>query len=161
MKYIIDSGLVKTRSYSPLVGLDILNIQPISQAQARQRSGRAGREGPGACYRLYTENTFTTLKENTEPEILRCPLTSVVLELLAMGVTDLLTFDYMSPPSEEGLITALEQLCMLGCIEGGSNGESMRLTRLGRIISHFPLEPSLARAIVLAPVSHSIYCNIL
>ena len=89
--------------------------------------------------------------------MLRCPLTSVVLELLAMDVTDLLTFDYISPPSEEGLVSALEQLCVLECIERDGDDGRIRLTRLGRIISYFPLEPCLARAIVLAAhVSHSI-----
>ena len=151
VRYVVDPGLVKARGYSPLVGLDILSVQPTSQAQARQRAGRAGREAPGACYRLYTENTFSKLRENTEPEILRCPLTSVVLELLAMGVADLLTFDFMTPPSEEGLVAALEQLCVLGAVEGG--GEGVRLTGLGRKMSHFPLEPSLSRTILLAPVS--------
>lgn len=149
---VIDPGLVKARGYNPLVGLDILSVQAISQAQARQRAGRAGREAPGSCYRLYTEHTFAELRENSEPEILHCPLTSVVLELLAMGVADLLTFDFMSAPSEEGLVSALEQLCHLGAVEGGG-GEGVRLTELGQRMAHFPLEPGLAKAILLAPVS--------
>ena len=148
---VIDTGLVKARGYNPAMGLDILSVQPVSQAQARQRAGRAGREAPGSCYRLYTEQTFSELRENTEPEILHCPLTSVVLELLAMGVTDLLTFDFMCAPSEEGLVSALEQLCQLGAVEGGG-GEGMRLTDLGWKMSRFPLEPGLAKAILLAPV---------
>ena len=152
---VIDPGLVKARGYNPLIGLDILSVQPVSQAQARQRAGRAGREGPGYCYRLYSEHTFSELRENTEPEILRCPLTSVVLELLAMGVSDLLTFDFLSAPSEEGLVSALEQLCQLGGVEGGGGGggEGVRLTGLGWKMSWFPLEPSLSKAILLALVS--------
>ena len=149
---VIDPGLVKARGYNPLVGLDILCVQPTSQAQARQRAGRAGRETPGTCYRLYTEQTFTDLRENSVPEILRCPLTSVVLELLAMGVTDLLTFDFMSAPSEEGLVSALEELCQLGAVEGAGR-EGVVLTDLGRRMAHFPLEPSLTKAILMAPVS--------
>ena len=149
---VIDPGLVKARGYNPLVGLDILCVQPTSQAQARQRAGRAGREAPGTCYRLYTEQTFTDLRENSVPEILRCPLTSVVLELLAMGVTDLLTFDFMSAPSEEGLVSALEELCQLGAVEG-TGREGVVLTNLGRRMAHFPLEPSLTKAILMAPVS--------
>ena len=149
---VIDTGLVKARSYNPLIGLDILCVQATSQAQARQRAGRAGREAPGSCYRLYTEQTFAELRESSEPEILRCPLTSVVLELLAMGVSDLLTFDFMSAPSEEGLVVALEQLCHLGAVEGGE-GEGVRLTELGRRMARFPLEPGLAKAILLATVS--------
>lgn len=158
MTCVIDPGLVKARGYNPLVGLDILSVHPVSQAQARQRAGRAGREAPGYCYRLYTESTFSELRENTQPEILRCPLTSVVLELLAMGVNDLLTFDFLSAPSEDGLVSALEQLCQLGGVEGGGGGEGggVRLTELGWKMSQFPLEPSLAKAILLAPVSVSV-----
>ena len=159
MTCVIDPGLVKARGYNPLVGLDILSVQPTSQAQARQRAGRAGREAPGFCYRLYTEGTFEELRENSEPEILRCPLTSVVLELLAMGVTDLLTFDFMSAPSEEGLVSALEQLCQLGAVAGRGGG-GVRLTELGKRMAYFPLEPGLAKAILLASVSGLYILNI-
>ena len=149
---VVDPGLVKTRCYSPEVRLDILSVQPISQAQARQRAGRAGREAPGSCYRLYSEQTFSELRENSQPEILRCTLTSIVLELLAMGITDLLAFDFMTAPSEDGLLLALEQLCVLGAVEGGE-GEGVRLTELGRKMSFFPLEPALSKAILMSPVS--------
>lgn len=150
--HVLDTGVVKARGYNPLIGLDILCVQPVSKAQARQRAGRAGREAPGTCYRLYTEHTFEELSENTEPEILRCPLNSVVLELLAMGVADLLSFDFMSAPSEDSLVAALEQLCHLGAVEGREGGEGVMLTPLGRRMAHFPLEPSLAKAILMAPV---------
>ena len=152
VRCVVDPGLVKTRGYSHEVGLDILSVQPVSQAQARQRAGRAGRETPGSCYRLFTEHTFSELRENSQPEILRCTLTSVVLELLAMGITDLLTFDFMTAPSEEGLVSALEQLCVLGGVEGGEE-EGVRLTELGKKMACFPLEPTLSRAILLSPVS--------
>ncbi|CAI8056710.1 ATP-dependent RNA helicase DHX33 [Geodia barretti] len=148
VRCVVDPGLVKARGYSPVVGLDILSVQPISQAQARQRAGRAGREAPGSCYRLYTEHTFSQLRENSEPEILRCTLTSVVLELLAMGMSDLLTFDFMTAPSEEGLVSALEQLCLLGAVEGREGKEGVRLTALGGKMATFPLEPGLSRAIL-------------
>ena len=152
VRSVVDTGLVKARGYSHLVGLDILTVQPTSQAQARQRAGRAGREAPGSCYRLYTEQTFSELKLNSEPEILRCTLTSVVLELLAMEMTDLLTFDFMTAPSEEGLVSALEQLCLLRAVEQREEG-GVGLTKLGQKMAHFPLEPVLSRAILLSPVS--------
>ena len=157
---MLDTGVVKARGYNPHIGLDILCVQPVSKAQARQRAGRAGREAPGTCYRLYTEDTFAELKEDTEPEILRCPLNSVVLELLAMGVTDLLTFDFMSAPSEDSLVAALEELCHLGAVEGKEGGGEgrVRLTAIGRQMAHFPLEPSLAKAILMAPVSVVCVC---
>lgn len=149
---MVDPGLVKLRGYSHEMGLDILSIQPVSQAQAYQRAGRAGREAPGSCYRLFTEPTFSELKENTDPEIIRCSLSSVVLELLAMGISDLLTFDFMTAPSEEGLVCALENLCVLGAVESGV-GEGVTLTKLGKKMANFPLEPELSQAILLAHVS--------
>ena len=160
---MLDTGVVKARGYNPHIGLDILCVQPVSKAQARQRAGRAGRVAPGTCYRLYTEDTFLELKEDTEPEILRCPLNSVVLELLAIGITDLLTFDFMSAPSEDSLVAALEELCHLGAVEGeeggGGGGEGrVKLTPIGRQMAHFPLEPSLAKAILMAPVSGVCVC---
>jgi ATP-dependent RNA helicase DHX8/PRP22 len=71
--------------------MDRLQITPISQAQARQRSGRAGRTGPGKCYRLYTENAFNQeMTETTIPEIQRQNLSTTILLLKAMGINDLL-----------------------------------------------------------------------
>lgn len=117
--------------------------------QARQRAGRAGREAPGHCYRLYTEESFQELPEDTTPEIQRCPLTSVVLQLLALGISDILGFDFMDPPPEEALVHALEQLYLLGGVERAGQ---LQLTALGRQMAHFPLEPHLAKAILTSQV---------
>lgn len=78
--------------------MESLLIKPISKSSARQRTGRAGREGPGICFRLYTEKTFLSLREDTEPEIKRCNLASVLLSLKASGVDDVLSFDFLDPP---------------------------------------------------------------
>ncbi len=83
------------------------------------------------------------------PEIQRSPLSSVVLQLLAMGVRDILGFDFMDAPSEEALVRALEQLYLLGAVEMGEGAE---LTALGRKIAHFPLDPHLAKAIIVSQV---------
>ncbi|KAJ7384960.1 Putative ATP-dependent RNA helicase dhx33 [Desmophyllum pertusum] len=71
-------------TFHPKTGLDILQVLPVSKAQARQRTGRAGRETSGVCYRLYTEEQFDELKEMTTPEIQRCNLASVALQLMAL-----------------------------------------------------------------------------
>ena len=147
IKYVIDTGLVKSRGYNPLIGLDLLLVQPISKAQARQRAGRAGREMAGYCYRLYTEESFVSLPEHTIPEIQRCNLSNVILQLLAVGIKDIVGFDYMDPPSEDCLLSALEELYLLGAIE---KKDSLCLTPLGRQMSHYPLNPPLARAILSA-----------
>ena len=97
--YVIDPGFCKQKAYNPKMGMDSLVVTPISQASARQRAGRAGRTGPGKCYRLYTEQAFRTeMLPSSIPEIQRTNLGNVVLQLKAMGINDLLGFDFMDPP---------------------------------------------------------------
>lgn len=88
--------------------MDSLVVAPISQAQAQQRAGRAGRTGPGKCYRLYTEAAFKNeMLPTTVPEIQRTNLGNVVLTLKAMGINDLLHFDFMDPPPVQTLVSAM------------------------------------------------------
>ncbi|KAL2039826.1 hypothetical protein N7G274_007226 [Stereocaulon virgatum] len=97
--YVIDPGFVKQNAYDPKLGMDSLVIVPISQAQARQRAGRAGRTGPGKCFRLYTEAAFQSeMLPTSIPEIQRQNLSTTILMLKAMGINDLLHFDFMDPP---------------------------------------------------------------
>lgn len=88
-------------------------VIPASKAQCRQRSGRAGREAPGKCFRLFPESVFHKLSDAAVPEIQRSNLSSVVLQLKAVGVTDVLTFDFMDPPPRSALKTALSSLYAL------------------------------------------------
>ena len=149
VKYVIDTGMVKGRGYNPLMGLDLLLVQPISKAQARQRLGRAGRESEGFCYRLYTEESFLQLEENTVPEIQRCNLSSVLLQLLAMGIKNILSFEFMDQPPEESLIAALEELVLLKAVsKEESEEETLQLTPLGKKMSSFPLSPSLSSSLI-------------
>ena len=98
--------------YNPKIGMDSLVVAPISQASAKQRAGRAGRTGPGKCYRLYTEVAFKSeMLPLSVPEIQRINLGMTVLTMKAMGINDLLAFDFMDPPPPATLISALEQLC--------------------------------------------------
>ena len=147
VKHVVDTGLVKARGFNPHLSMDLLLVQPISKAQARQRAGRAGREREGFCYRLFTEETFEQLAEHTIPEIKRCNLSGVVLQLLAVGVSDILSFEFMDPPSEEALLSALEQLFLLGAVE---KRDQLRMSPLGKQLSCFPLAPPLSRAILAA-----------
>jgi ATP-dependent RNA helicase DHX8/PRP22 len=98
--------------------MDSLQVEPISQAQSRQRAGRAGRTGPGKCYRLYTESAYVNeMLPNSVPEIQRTNLANTVLMLKAMGINDLLHFDFMDPPPVQTLITAMENLYALGALD--------------------------------------------
>ncbi|KAL4517246.1 hypothetical protein Ndes2437B_g06850 [Nannochloris sp. 'desiccata'] len=146
VRYVIDSGVVKTRAYSARLGADCLEVCPVSQAQARQRSGRAGREAPGKAFRLYTEDTFSKLAATTEPEIKRANLTTVVLQLKALGIPDPLSFDFMDPPPKLALLRALELLLALGALDNKGNLTDSMGTRLARL----PVDPMYGRCLVMS-----------
>ncbi|XP_048873051.1 ATP-dependent RNA helicase DHX33 [Brienomyrus brachyistius] len=149
IKYVIDTGMVKAKKYNPDSGLEVLAVQRVSKAQAWQRTGRAGREESGLCYRLYTEDEFENFVNMTVPEIQRCNLASVLLQLLALQVPDVLNFDFMSKPSSEAIYTAVEQLDLLGAVD--RKDEQISLTPLGKKMASFPLEPRYAKTILLSP----------
>ncbi|XP_027369115.1 probable pre-mRNA-splicing factor ATP-dependent RNA helicase DEAH5 [Abrus precatorius] len=142
--YVIDPGFAKQNVYNPKQGLDSLVITPISQASAKQRAGRAGRTGPGKCYRLYTESAYRNeMSPTTIPEIQRINLGTTTLNMKAMGINDLLSFDFMDPPSPQALISAMEQLYSLGALD-----EEGLLTKLGRKMAEFPLDPPLSKMLL-------------
>ena len=142
--YVIDPGFCKQNVFTPRTGMDSLVVVPISQAQAQQRSGRAGRTGPGKAYRLFTEAAFRNeMHPTTVPEIQRANLAMTVLMLKAMGINDLLNFDFMDPPPAQTLIVALENLHALGALD-----DEGLLTKLGRKMAEFPLEPALAKILI-------------
>jgi pre-mRNA-splicing factor ATP-dependent RNA helicase DHX16 len=144
--YVIDPGFVKENVYNPRTGMESLVITPCSRAAAKQRMGRAGRVGPGKCFRLYTKWAYQNeLDENTTPEIQRTNLNSVVLLLKSLGINDLIDFDFMDPPPAETLIRALENLYALGALN--DKGE---LTKVGRQMAEFPTDPMLAKSILAA-----------
>jgi pre-mRNA-splicing factor ATP-dependent RNA helicase DHX38/PRP16 len=100
IKYVIDAGFYKVKVYNPKLGMDALLVTPVSKANANQRSGRAGRTGPGYCFRLYTERQYREeLMESSVPEIQRTNLSNVVLLLKSLGIKNLLEFDFMDPVS--------------------------------------------------------------
>ncbi|KAK3121479.1 hypothetical protein QOZ80_8BG0654080 [Eleusine coracana subsp. coracana] len=144
IKYVIDPGFCKIKSYNPRTGMESLLVNPISKASANQRAGRSGRTGPGKCFRLYTNyNYMHDLEDNTVPEIQRTNLANVVLTLKSLGIHDLVNFDFMDPPPSEALLKALEQLFALSALN--SRGE---LTKTGRRMAEFPLDPMLSKMIV-------------
>ncbi|XP_006296554.2 probable pre-mRNA-splicing factor ATP-dependent RNA helicase DEAH6 isoform X2 [Capsella rubella] len=146
IKYVIDPGFSKMKSYNPRTGMESLLVTPISKASATQRAGRAGRTSAGKCYRLYTAyNYYNDLEDNTVPEIQRTNLASVVLALKSLGIHNLLNFDFMDPAPAEALIKSLELLFALGALN--QLGE---LTKAGRRMAEFPLDPMLSKMIVVS-----------
>ncbi|KAI8607586.1 P-loop containing nucleoside triphosphate hydrolase protein, partial [Chytriomyces sp. MP71] len=145
--YVIDPGFSKQKVYNPRIRVESLLVSPISKASAQQRAGRAGRTRPGKCFRLYTEKAFKNdLQEQTYPEILRCNLGSVVLQLKKLGIDDLVHFDFMDAPAPETLMRALELLNYLGALN-----DDIELTEIGVIMAEFPLDPQLAKALIASP----------
>ena len=144
--YVIDPGFAKENVYNPKTGMESLVTTPISRAAANQRKGRAGRLGPGMCFRLYTKWAYgNELEESTTPEIQRTNLNSIVLLLKSLGINELIDFDFMDPPPAETLIRSLESLYALGALN--DKGE---LTKIGRQMAEFPTDPMLAKAILAA-----------
>lgn len=144
--YVVDPGFVKQKVYNSKTGMDSLVVTPISQAAAKQRAGRAGRTGPGKCYRLYTERAYRDeMLPTPVPEIQRTNLATTVLQLKTMGINDLLHFDFMDVPPVESLVMALEQLHSLSALD-----DEGLLTRLGRRMAEFPLEPNLSKMLIMS-----------
>ncbi|CAJ2501449.1 Uu.00g043020.m01.CDS01 [Anthostomella pinea] len=144
--YVVDAGYSKLKVYNPRMGMDTLQITPISQANAGQRAGRAGRTGPGKAFRLFTEKAYKDeLYIQTIPEIQRTNLSNTVLLLKSLGVRDLLDFDFMDPPPQDTIITSLFDLWALGALD--NLGE---LTNMGSKMNAFPMDPSLAKLLIMS-----------
>lgn len=143
--YVVDSGFSKQRFYNPITDIESLIVAPISKASARQRAGRAGRVRPGKCYRLYTEEYF--LKEMSAegiPEIQRSNLVSSVIQLKALGIDNILGFDWLASPSSEAMIRALEVLYSLGVVDSDAKLTSPD----GFQVAEIPLDPMISKTIL-------------
>jgi len=142
---VIDSGLSKLNYYNPRTFTSSLVEAPISKASANQRKGRAGRTREGTCYRLYNRKDFENRPLFTTEEIYRTDLSEVVLRMADLGITSFEEFDFISPPSREGLLAAIETLNLLDALESDRT-----LSNTGRLMTEFPLAPRHSRIIVEA-----------
>nr|VDD48827.1 unnamed protein product [Brassica oleracea] len=143
--YVIDSGFSKQKFYNPISDIESLVVAPISKASARQRSGRAGRVRPGKCYRLYTEDYFLKqMPGEGIPEMQRSNLVSTVIQLKALGIDNILGFDWPSPPSPQAMIRALEVLYSLQILD-----DDAKLTSpTGFQVAELPLDPMISKMIL-------------
>ncbi|KAN0113091.1 P-loop containing nucleoside triphosphate hydrolase protein [Hyaloscypha variabilis] len=145
--YVIDTGFVKLRAYNPLTGIETLTATSVSKASATQRAGRAGRTKPGKCFRLYTESSFQAMEEATVPEIQRSNLAPVILQLKALGIDNIVRFDFITAPPAELVIRALELLYSLGALDTYA-----KLTKpLGTRMAELAVEPMMAKTLLSAP----------
>ncbi|MFZ2178204.1 MAG: ATP-dependent RNA helicase HrpA [Rhodococcus sp. (in: high G+C Gram-positive bacteria)] len=150
IRYVVDPGTARISRYSVRTKVQRLPIEPVSQASARQRSGRCGRVAEGICIRLYSEEDFESRPEFTEPEILRTNLASVILQLTALGLGDIATFPFVQPPDPRAIRDGIGLLEELGAIERAPQGELPTLTAVGRELAQIPVDPRMARMLVEA-----------
>ncbi|KAF0972968.1 hypothetical protein FDP41_008820 [Naegleria fowleri] len=144
IRFVVDCGFVKERVYDYRANRDCLVVTEISKAAAEQRAGRAGRVSQGKCFRLYTEEDFSNLKENTIPEIQKCNLTECLLQMKAMGIDNLVLFDFLSPPPSQNMAKSLETLYALGAID-----DDGKLTHpLGKQMAEFPTDPFISKILI-------------
>ncbi|EJD74781.1 D-tyrosyl-tRNA(Tyr) deacylase [Loa loa] len=142
--YVIDCGFVKLRVMNPENYFESLMKLPISQASAQQRTGRAGRIRPGKCYRLYPQEEYDKLLVNTIPEMQRLNLAAVILLLKALGIHNVLRFNYLSRPSSFAMAEGLQSLYYLGAL----SKDGLLTNPLGIQMIEFPLPPQHSKTLL-------------
>ena len=143
IRYVIDAGVARINRYSARSKINQLQIEPISQASAKQRSGRCGRVASGIAVRLYSEEDFNARPQFTTPEILRTSLADVILRMKSLGLGEIQDFPFVEPPSPRMIEDGYRQLFELGAVD-----EKKALTALGWKLAKFPVDPAIARMLL-------------
>ncbi|CAH2079326.1 unnamed protein product [Thlaspi arvense] len=144
IKYVVDTGRAKAKNYDIKTGMETYEVDWISQASASQRAGRAGRTGPGHCYRLYSSAVFNNIfVESSPPEIKKVPVDGVILLMKSMNIPKVENFPFPTPPEPSAIREAERCLKALEALD--SNG---RLTPLGKAMSHYPMSPRHSRMLL-------------
>ena len=155
IKYVIDTGLARVKRYSARAKVEQLHVEKISQAAARQRSGRCGRVSAGVCIRLFSEEDFNSRPEFTDPEIVRSNLAAVILRMASLNLGDVAAFPFLEMPDSRYINDGFQVLLELGAVN-----EHNRLTKLGEQMARLPIDPKIAR-ILLAAKKHDCMAEIL
>ena len=155
IKYVIDTGLARVKRYSARAKVEQLHVEKISQAAARQRSGRCGRVSAGVCIRLFSEEDFNNRTEFTDPEIVRSNLAAVILRMAALKLGDVAAFPFLEMPDSRYINDGFQVLLELGAVN-----EHNGLTKLGEQMARLPIDPKIAR-ILLAAKKHDCMAEIL
>ena len=139
VRIVVDSGLARRSQFDPTSGMSRLVTMKLSQAEADQRRGRAGRTGPGVCFRLWSASAHAALAPHAEPQILNEDLAPLALELAAWGATDAQSLRWLDPPPAAHLAQARDLLRRLDAIDAAG-----RITPHGRAIAALGAHPRLA-----------------
>lgn len=162
IRYVVDCGRAKEKVFDKYLQISKFVVQWISRASAEQRAGRAGRTGPGYCYRLYSAALYSKMDEFSEPEILKTPLDQIVLQLKSIGAKDLLHFPFVTMPPIAALTASLRHLTILGALEVPNRKDldalltlslakdASTITELGTLLSKLPLSPKFAKMLVVS-----------
>ncbi|XP_061395086.1 probable ATP-dependent RNA helicase kurz [Musca vetustissima] len=156
IKYVVDSGKQKTRLYDKITGVSAFVVTYTSKASADQRAGRAGRVSAGHCYRLYSSAVYNDEFEDFSlPDIQKKPVDDLMLQMRCMGIDRVINFPFPSPPDAVQLKAAEQRLIILGALEKVEDAQSTKdvppiVTRLGHIISRFPVAPRFGKMLALS-----------
>ena len=145
IRYVVDTGDARIKRYSYRNKVEMLRVEPISQAAARQRAGRCGRVANGVCIRLYSEDDFAKRPQFTDPELLRSSLASVILRAKSLGLGEVADFPFLDPPAPRAIADGYALLHELGAVD-----ESNQLTAIGAELARLPLDPRVGRMLVAA-----------
>ncbi len=145
IRYVVDTGLARISSYNVRAGTTKLPVTRISRASCDQRAGRCGRVGPGVCVRLFSEEDYHNRTEFTPPEIIRSNLAEVILRMVSLQLGSPKNFPFIDPPTPRAVNDGYNQLIELGAIT-----RQKKMTPMGRVMAHLPLDPRISRMIVAA-----------
>lgn len=147
VRFVVDSGKVKEMSYDASSKTSRLKEFWVSKSSAEQRKGRAGRTGPGICYRLYSEKDYEEFESYTTPEIQRVPLESILLQMISMGLTNVRIFPFVESPPKESIERAILSLKQHEALTSDE-----KITALGKALSTLPVEISIGKMLLMGCV---------
>jgi ATP-dependent helicase HrpA len=151
IRYVVDSGLARVKRYSYRNKVELLQVEKVSQAAAKQRAGRCGRVQAGVCIRLYDEDDYSGRPEFTDPEILRSSLAAVILRMKSLGLAEIDRFPFLEAPAPKAIADGYALLAELGAVD-----EDRALTPVGRQLARLPVDPRIGRMVLAAHAEGSL-----
>ncbi|XP_032685966.1 probable ATP-dependent RNA helicase DHX34 [Odontomachus brunneus] len=151
IRFVADSGKVKEMSYDPSCKMQRLKEFWISKASAEQRKGRAGRTGPGVCYRIYSEEEYKILEKYSTPELQRVPLDSSLLQMIAMGLPDARKFPFIESPPADSIENAI-----LSLKDHGALTENEKITCIGKTLARLPVDITIGKMLIMGSIFHQV-----